>query len=74
MSKADKMFKEIGYIDVSEDWGFCVYEGKDGFVQFFEEEKKVGLPLTDYDVSRNDYMLFVVINEKMKELGWISEL
>lgn len=72
MSKATKLFEELGYKDVSYEWyrGWKVFEGEDGFVQFLEEEKEIRVPLTDYEITQLPYKLFIAINEMIKELGW----
>lgn len=72
MSKADKMFKELGYKktrDGVDCW--CNYENKFHKISFeknvqsiFFEDKKDKIVLIDKEVLQ-------AINEKVKELGWL---
>lgn len=74
MSKADKMFEDLGYKkEIWDDWIVFVHKKENYHVQFHLNDGIIHTPLTDWDVSRNHYTLFLAIFEKMKELGWIND-
>lgn len=79
MSKADKMFEELGY-KKEENEEEILYTLKDRWVFFFGKEFKeyythdyVGVNNfvgNAVSINVNEHL---AINEKMKELGWLDE-
>lgn len=68
-SKADKMFKELGYKKVKYLDGFEVYTIKKEEVQIIFHRDFKELSCTHYFGIQE----LQAINEKCKELGWIDE-
>lgn len=73
MSKADEMFKELGYRKIGADNYTCNYENKrHSHIYFYKKSKTLDLA-SNYD---NNKILplaqLQAINEKVKELGWIE--
>ena len=78
MSKAEKMFNELGYGLTREDGNYLVYVRNDNFnwvISFNLRDKKYNLELTNYfgDFQKFiiSYKLHEAITKQMKELGWI---
>lgn len=77
MSKADKMFEELGYT-IKEKVRFTldrlVYKNlKDDTMISFCEEYKVVLKTQDIYPKAIDMQELKVINKKCEELGWIKK-
>ena len=75
MSKADKMFEELGYT-IKEKVRFTldrlVYKNLENVTMIsFCEEYKVVLKTQDIYPKAIDMQELQAINEKVKELGWI---
>lgn len=72
MSKADDMFKELGYDDKKEDEEKIIYQdigNEDIYIKFYKPYKVImGMPTYDYFL---DMPILKAINKKCKELGWI---
>lgn len=72
MSKAEKMFEELGYKKV-DDFSkkdiipvLCCYEGNAGdYIRFWKDES--------FDCTIINMEELKAINEKCKELGWLDE-
>ena len=78
MSKAERMFEELGYGLTREDGNYLVYVRNDNFnwvISFNLRDKKYNLELTNYfgDFQKFiiSYKLHEAITQQMKELGWI---
>lgn len=78
MTKADKMFEELGYTKEKIDDDVCFskfWEETKSIeeIYFFEIEKRVDIGYDeDLSVSFNA-MTVSAIREKLKELGWIND-
>lgn len=76
MSKADKMFEELGYrIDIGEEYGLIRYnKDENKFIRFMIENKEIEAnkiePNGDLWILDINMELLKAINEKVKELGW----
>ena len=77
MSKADKMFKELGLNHILENRDVIKYA--EGWVQkeiYFDKVNK-SVTLHDFNVIHEEAVLdlnyLIAINEKIKELGWLDE-
>lgn len=74
MSEADKMFKELGYDEITEDDEYIKYQdsGNEDLNIIFDKKYKVvcGFPTYDYFL---DMEILKAINQKCKELGWLDE-
>ena len=78
MSKAEKMFNELGYGLTREDGNYLVYVRNDNFnwvISFNLRDKKYNLELTNYfgDFQKFiiSYKLHEAITQQIKELDWI---
>ncbi len=75
MSKADKMFEELGY-KKTEDSVFAVIYEKDGYIIQFKfifqtvEKYYFNVNLYAYCSKKITMQELQAINEKVKELGW----
>lgn len=73
MSKADKMLKNIGYDEKTEDEEKIKYQdsgNEDINIIFFKKYKVItGCPTYDYFL---DMEILQAINAKVKELGWVE--
>ena len=79
MSKAEKMFNELGYGLTREDGNYLVYVRNDNFnwvISFNLRDKKYNLELTNYfgDFQKFiiSYKLHEAITQQIKELGWLE--
>ena len=75
MSKADDMFKELGYeIDIGDIYGLIRYNKNDNsYIRFMLEDKCIEANTiinNEIFVLSVDMELLKAINEKVKELGW----
>ena len=76
MSKADEMFKELGYIkDINVDYGLIRYNKDDKcFIRFMMDTEEIETNKISSDGSvwilDINMSLLQAINEKVKELGW----
>lgn len=72
MSEADKMFKELGYDEKTENEEKIRYQdsgNEDIYIKFIKKYKVIdGCPTYDYFL---DMQILQAINEKCKELGWL---
>lgn len=75
MSKADKMFKELGYEkSETDDNNFIVYDYRTGYMWFeivFDKLNKEYYSQQYEDLPNITPKEHLAIHEKMKELGWI---
>lgn len=71
MSKADEMFKELGF---KKDEGLyeIQYTTRDNQITFDKRNNTIVIYSNDYDDKINMQEL-QAINEKCKELGWLDE-
>ena len=66
MSKADKMFEELGYLkNENKDISIITYSGNETLIQIFLNIKSIEI------ASIINMQELQAINEKVKELGWI---
>ena len=69
MSKADKVFEELGYEKEESSWSIryikFVFEDIGHRITFYKEDKTINT------YGKIDIQELQVINEKCKELGWI---
>ena len=79
MSKAEKMFNELGYGLTRKDGNYLVYVRNDNFnwvISFNLRDKKYNLELTNYfgDFQKftTSYKLHEAITQQIKELGWLE--
>lgn len=81
MSKADKMFEELGYKKIRDNEKEILYKkdkvSQEYFIAFGFETKTVMCEYADEDYEMNGAFDFNMqelqaINEKCKELGWIE--
>ena len=70
MSKADKLFMNIGYM-IDEDENRTIYSNRDEDI-IFDNEIRCVITGNKLAAFINMYMLNA-INEKVKELGWLDE-
>lgn len=70
MSKADRMFKELGYIDRFNE-NMYVLEHVVGYCIYFNQEDKKVLFLFEDERVQVGYKILLAVNEKMKELNWL---
>jgi hypothetical protein len=74
MSKADEMFKKLGYDEKIETEKKIKYQdsGNEDLNIIFLKDYKVitGCPTYDYFLNME---ILQTINEKVKELGWLDE-
>ncbi|MBR6688787.1 MAG: hypothetical protein IKL68_02085 [Clostridia bacterium] len=77
MSKADEMFKELGYIkDINVGYGLIRYNKDDKcFIRFMMDTEEIETNKISSDGSvwilDINMSLLQAINEKVKELGWL---
>ena len=74
MSKADDMFKELGYCLIHCEDGFFYYNSINNNAIHFDKVKE-RITCYDYDTCLANAIELVelqAINEKCKELGWIE--
>ena len=71
MSKADKMFEELGFFNTIENEE--IYSHKNKISVEFKNKKTIFFSLYGFDVFVMDIEFSLAINEKMKELGWLDE-
>lgn len=76
MSKADKMFKELGYeIDIGDIYGLIRYNKDDSsYIRFMLEDKCVEANTIEDNeifVLSVDMKLLKAINKKCEELRWL---
>lgn len=73
MSKADKMFEELGYDIKKENEEEIRYQdsgNEDIYIVFYKKYKVItGMPTYDYFL---DMPILKAINKKCKELGWLE--
>lgn len=72
MSKADKMFNELGYIDRFNDNMYVLQHVVEYCIYFNKDEKSV-LFLFEDDRVQVSYKILLAVSEKIKELGWLDE-
>lgn len=78
MSKADEMFKGLGYrMDIGEEYGLIRYnKDENKFIRFMIANKEIEAnkiePNGDLWILDINMELLQAINEKCKELGWIE--
>ena len=66
MSKADEIFKELGYLKTeNKDISIITYSGNETLIQFFLNIKSIEI------TSIINMQELQAINEKVKELEWI---
>lgn len=72
MSKADKMFEELGYKKSYTQLKDIKYYKNDDNVIYFREAKKAFIKSGEYDGMCDDITIqeLQAINEKAKELSW----
>ena len=70
MSKADKMFKELGYKNVRETEYWIVYKGKEKDIDFNKKYKTIEVE-NGMESKKITIQELQAINEKCKELGWL---
>ena len=70
MSKADKMFKELGYENVRETEYWIVYKGKEKDIDFNKKYKTIEVE-NGMESKKITIQELQAINEKCKELGWL---
>lgn len=70
MSKADKMFEELGYEDSPVGYGAKRYKGKNYYITFYKQQIRIVPREIDDDIILN-FKEIQAINEKVKELGCI---
>lgn len=75
MSKADDMFKELGYRKVDTELNFILAQYKTGqnIIQFFENKNFAIYEIYEHETVYISMNLLKAINEKCKELGWLDE-
>lgn len=73
MSKADKMFEELGYEKGKNLFGNLLYTqpGTSMNTIWFDEETKKSRNNAPFELSKE---MKKAIHEKMKELGWIDDV
>ena len=71
MSKADKMFEELGYEDNPAGYGTIRYKNKKYNITFFKKQIMV-TKLNTGDSFVLEPQEIKAINEKVKELGWLE--
>lgn len=72
MSKADKMFKELGYYQLNNGYLKKYNNGYTKFIAFVSGEYSISFPPT-YHRTKINKKEHLAIHEKMKELGWLDE-
>lgn len=73
MSKADRMFKKLGYEKDISQWGIS-YKNEDDKIIKFNNDKTISC-VNFYDGFESITMQELqAINEKVKELGWANEM
>lgn len=71
MSKADKMFEELGYIKQEKEWEedeqvhYITYISNDTLIEFSLDSKYINI------TSIVNMQELKAINQKCKELGWL---
>ena len=71
MSKADKMFRELGFFNTVENEEIYSHKNKIS-VEFKNKDVRV-FCVYSFDVFVMDIDFSLAIYEKMKELGWLDE-
>ena len=75
MSKADEMFKELGYEIVTENRTKIMYEREgqffDKYIVFEIIDKHIVIELGTGESTNINMQELQAINEKCKELGWL---
>ena len=71
MSKADKMFEELGFYNTSENEELYSHKNKLS-IEFNNKEVRV-FNLYGFDVFVMDIEISLAIHEKMKSLGWLDD-
>lgn len=69
MSKADEMFKELGYKNVRENENWIVYKGKEKDIDFNKKYKTIEVE-NGMESKKFNIQELQAINEKVKELSW----
>ena len=70
MSKADEMFKELGYENVRETEYWIVYKGKEKDIDFNKKYKTIEVE-NGMESKKITMQELQAINEKVRELQWI---
>ena len=78
LSKADKMFYELGYEKTEKSHlitysRYCTKENDFENIHFFLENKGIKTNWDSYSSKFINVKEYLAINEKVKELGWINE-
>ena len=73
MSKADKMFEELGYIKQEKEWEedeqvhYITYISNDALIEYCLDSKYINI------TNIVDMQELKAINQKCKEMGWLGE-
>lgn len=70
MSKADEMFKKLGYENVRETEYWIVYKGKEKDIDFNKKYKTIEVE-NGMESKKITMQELQAINEKVRELQWI---
>ena len=76
MSKADEMFKELGYTKIQDDKYWVDYQKRNENISFNLTHKFIETTRkyrNEYIDKRLNIKELQAINEKCKELGWLDE-
>ena len=73
MSKADKMFDELGVTSECLHDNTVLYLYKEGYLDIYLdlEQKEMAINMSRY--LNNTLQYYLAFNEKLKELGWLDE-
>ena len=82
MSKADELFKELGYKKIEENDKYVLYLSEKSLwrqrkIRFWKDEKIIFNDLLENDKVVSSVQIGIeelqAINEKVKELGWLGD-
>ena len=82
MSKADELFKELGYKKIEENDKYVLYLSEKSLwrqrkIRFWKDEKVIFNDLLEDDKVVSSVQIGIeelqAINEKVKELGWLGD-
>lgn len=72
MSKADEMFKRLGYkIGYESEFLICYRNKRNSHIYFYLSDKSLDLATSDIHNKKLPLEQLQAINEKCKELGWL---
>ena len=72
MSKADKMFEELGYKLIQDDVNWLIYSFDNKFkIMFYKPQQDFKIECQESIYNTIDMEELQAINEKVKELRWI---